>query len=119
MAAVSGLSRSGHSKSRGHVVCPHTQSWALWLVILKAAFGLPLIEDERDLLYRVAEREPPGRRVRELWVIAGRRAGKDSVASLIAAWFAAFVDYAKAYLVNMGGDRPQDLLVNSVLAPSL
>jgi hypothetical protein len=32
----------------------------------------------------VAERKPPSRRVRELWVIAGRRAGKDSIASAIA-----------------------------------
>ena len=67
-------------------------SWRLWLVVLKAAFGLPLSDDERELLYSVAERDPPRRRVRELWVIAGRRAGKDSIASLIAAWFAAFVD---------------------------
>jgi hypothetical protein len=31
----------------------------------------------------VAEREPPGKRVKELWVIGGRRGGKDLIASAI------------------------------------
>ena len=94
-------------------------SWRLWLVVLKAAFGLPLSDDERELLYSVAERDPPRRRVRELWVIAGRRAGKDSIASLIAAWFAAFVDYAlllrpgeTANVVCLAVDRQQAKIVH-------
>jgi len=41
----------------------------------------------------VAERDPPRKRVRELWVRAGRRAGKDSIASAIAAHAAAFGEY--------------------------
>jgi len=32
----------------------------------------------------VADRDPPGQRVRELWLIVGRRGGKDSIASLVA-----------------------------------
>src|SRR3977135_2861389 len=50
----------------------------------RAAEGLPLNDDQHRDFARVAEREPPARRVRELWVIAGRRSGKDSVASAIA-----------------------------------
>jgi hypothetical protein len=48
---------------------------------------------ERELFRRVAERDPPTKRVREIWIIAGRRAGKDSVASAIACWFSAFQSY--------------------------
>jgi hypothetical protein len=69
-------------------------SWAVWRAILKGAFALPMSEAEVELFRGVAERDPPTRRVRELWIIAGRRSGKDSVASLIAAWFGAFQDYS-------------------------
>jgi hypothetical protein len=68
-------------------------SWAVWRAILKAAFALPMSETEVELFRSVAERDPPKQRVRELWIVAGRRAGKDSIASLIAAWFGAFVNY--------------------------
>jgi hypothetical protein len=60
-------------------------SWATWRAVLRAAEGLPLDDDQHQAFARVAERDPPARRVRELWCIAGRRSGKDSVASAIAA----------------------------------
>jgi hypothetical protein len=68
-------------------------SWSVWRAVLKGAFALPMAEAEIELFRGVANRAPPKKRVRELWIIAGRRAGKDSVASAIATWFAAFVDY--------------------------
>jgi hypothetical protein len=68
-------------------------SWATWRAILKAAFAIPMGRRESELFRHVAERDPPRKRVRELWIIAGRRAGKDSVASAIAAWFSAFPSY--------------------------
>jgi hypothetical protein len=58
-------------------------SWDNWRTILKAAYGLPLTDDELAFFYDVADREPPSRRVKELWIIGGRRGGKDSIASLI------------------------------------
>lgn len=67
-------------------------SWDGWRSILKAAFGLPMSDPEREFFHQVAEREPPSRRVKELWIIAGRRAGKDSIASLITAHAAMFFD---------------------------
>ena len=63
-------------------------SWSAWRAILKAAFALELTNDETELFRSVANRAPPKKRVRELWVIGGRRGGKDSIASLIATWFA-------------------------------
>lgn len=68
-------------------------SWHGWGAILKAAFGLPMTRGERMLFRAVAQRDPPRKRVRELWIVAGRRAGKDSIASVIGTWFAAFENY--------------------------
>ena len=56
------------------------ESWRGWRTVLKAAYGMPLDDDELPFFRKVAQRDPPGRRVRELWLIVGRRGGKDSVA---------------------------------------
>jgi hypothetical protein len=65
-------------------------SWTNWRTVLKAAYALPMTPAEIDFFHSVAGgRAPPDRQVRELWIIAGRRAGKDSVASAIAAYSAA------------------------------
>jgi hypothetical protein len=68
-------------------------SWDSWRVVLKAAFGLRMSDEERRLFRTLAQRDPPKKRVKELWIVAGMRAGKDSIASLIAAYFAAFTNY--------------------------
>jgi hypothetical protein len=65
-------------------------SWDGWRSILKAAFALPMSESERAFFRSVAERDPPRSQVRELYCIGGRRSGKDSVASLIAAYSSVF-----------------------------
>ena len=52
-------------------------SWDTWRAILKAAFALPMSDRELALFRSVAERDPPKKRVRELWIIGGRRGGKD------------------------------------------
>ncbi len=65
------------------------ESWDVWKAILKAAYALPLTAQERAYFQAVAEREPPTKPVREVWIIAGRRGGKDSVASVIAGQAAA------------------------------
>jgi hypothetical protein len=57
-------------------------TWATWLVVLKAAFGLPLDDAELLTFMTVAgDRKPPSQRVRELWCIAGRRSGKSHIAA--------------------------------------
>lgn len=62
------------------------ESWNTWRAVLKAAYALPMTAADRELFARVAgPRKLPSRRVRELWVVAGRRGGKDSIASVIAA----------------------------------
>jgi hypothetical protein len=65
-------------------------SWTGWHTILKAAFALPMTDGETAFFQSVAgDRLAPTDVVRELWLIAGRRAGKDSIASAVAAFAAA------------------------------
>lgn len=74
-------------------------SWWGWLVVIKAAFGEPLDYRELEFFRQVAGgRDPPGRRVKELWLLVGRRGGKDSAASVIATTIARFVDTSRLRL---------------------
>jgi hypothetical protein len=57
---------------------------------LKGAFSLPMDDAEREVFQLLAGREPPRKRVKELWIVGGRRGGKDSIAALIIAWMATF-----------------------------
>lgn len=93
-------------------------SWDLWRAILKAAFGEPMTEDDVKRFREVAERDPPKRRVRELWVIAGRRSGKDSIAAAIAT-VAGMGDYSahlrpgeRASIMCLASDRGQSKIVH-------
>lgn len=95
-------------------------SWDGWRTILRAAFGLPLSDIEREFFRSVAEREPPPARVRELWIVVGRRGGKDSVASLIGAHAAALFDQPerlrpgeRALVMCLAVDRDQAKIVLS------
>src|SRR5262249_21385940 len=76
-------------------------TWATWLVVMRAAFALPLDNAEREVFASVAGgRVLPLKRVRELWVIAGRRGGKSRMAAALAVYFALFVVHKLA-----GGER--------------
>ena len=58
------------------------------------AFGLPLDDEEREVFATIAgDRVPPLKRVRELWVAAGRRSGKSRMAAALAIYFALFVKH--------------------------
>jgi hypothetical protein len=70
-------------------------SWWPWRVILKAAYGYTLDPGELHFFRTVAERDPPKQRVRELWLIVGRRGGKDSIASLLATTAARYADTSR------------------------
>jgi hypothetical protein len=97
-------------------------SWWTWRAVLRAAEGLPLDDDQHQAFARVAEREPPTSRARELWCIAGRRSGKDSIASAIAA-AAGMNDYRKhlrpgerATVLCLACDRAQARIVHRYIA---
>jgi hypothetical protein len=94
------------------------ETWDGWRAVLKAAYALPMTGDEVEFFRSVAERDPPKRRVRELWCIVGRRGGKDSVASVIAAHSAALFDQGyrlrpgeRALVMCLAVDRDQAKVV--------
>lgn len=93
------------------------ESWNGWRAILKGAFALPMSDAEREFFRQVANRDPPTAPVRELWVIAGRRAGKDSIASVITAHAAALFDGSalrrgeRALCMCLACDRDQARIV--------
>ena len=72
-------------------------SWAKWRAILKAAFALPLTDDElaivRELTHRLTL---PTKPVRELWLFIGRRAGKTIIAALLAVFATCCCTYTLA-----------------------
>jgi hypothetical protein len=92
--------------------------WDGWKAVLKGAFGIRMNDDERAFFRSVAQRDPPRKRVREVWSIAGRRAGKDSIASAIDVWFLAFEDFQSrlrpgeaASVISIASDREQAKLL--------
>ena len=92
--------------------------WFAWRCILKAAFALKMDDREIEFFRSIADRDPPKQRVRELWVIGGRRGGKDSIASLIIAHAAALFDGAdklrpgeRALCMCLACDREQAKIV--------
>jgi hypothetical protein len=65
-------------------------SWDGWRSILRAIYCLPMSEQDRAFFKLVAERDPPTKRPREVWIIAGRRSGKSAITSLVASFSAIF-----------------------------
>ncbi len=99
-------------------------SWKAWRVVLKAAFGLPLAGDELSIFHEIAgDRSPPASRVRELWIVVGRRGGKDSIVSGIATFVAAIEEAhvgrlrpgEKATVACLASDRDQAKIVLSYI----
>ena len=70
------------------------ESWQTWRIALKGAFGLALTDAERVVFDAIAGgRNPPTQRVRELWCIVSRRAGKSKMAAALSVYFACFVKH--------------------------
>jgi hypothetical protein len=93
-------------------------TWNGWRTVLKAAYCLPMDEAETEFIRTIAERDPPTKQVRELWCIVGRRGGKDSVASVIAAYSAALFSEGhrlrpgeRALVACLAVDRDQSKVV--------
>jgi hypothetical protein len=73
------------------------ETWATWTITLKAAFALPLTDEERKTFAAISGgRVLPLKRVRELWCIIGRRGGKSRMAAALAVYFALFVKHKLA-----------------------
>lgn len=76
----------------GHVL--RGDSWRTWRILLIAAMGEQLTEDEREIFRRVTGREhEPNKRVSELEVIAGRRGGKTIALAALVTYISALCDH--------------------------
>jgi len=74
-------------------------TWAAWRVYLRALFMIP-IDDKADLkVFRECTglKKPPKQRIRESFLICGRRSGKSFILSLAAVFLACFKEW-QAYL---------------------
>jgi hypothetical protein len=105
--------------SPGGILADHFRgpTWDRWRAVLKAAGGEALTKAELKLFQGVAQRNPPRKPVSELWLICGRSAGKDSVASAVAT-VAATCDYSArlrpgemATILRLAVDRTQASIV--------
>ena len=93
-------------------------SWSTWRVVLKAAFAQPLSPAEVEVFHAIAgDRRPPARPVNELDCIAGRGAGKDSIAAGLACFMAVVGDFSRlrpgehATVLCLAVDRHQAQIV--------
>jgi hypothetical protein len=69
-------------------------TWAAWLVVLKAVFGLAMTADELEIFQRhTGRKSPPLGGSKETYLIIGRRGGKSFISALIAVFVACFGDF--------------------------
>src|SRR5438093_9717283 len=70
------------------------ETWAAWLVVLKAIFGLPMTAEDLVLFKRHTGRLfPPIGGSKETYLIIGRRGGKSFISALITCFIACFIDF--------------------------
>jgi hypothetical protein len=76
----------------GAALGPSLDSWQTWRIVLKAAFALPLSDEERKVFAAIAgDRGLPKQRVRELWAVVARRGGKSRTAAAAGCYLACFM----------------------------
>lgn len=82
-------------------------SWRLWRILLIAAMGEPLTDDERPLFVSVTGRSrEPLERVDEFWGICGRRSGKTRAAGVLGAYIAGLCDWNDYLAPGERGELP-------------
>jgi hypothetical protein len=93
-------------------------SWDTWRTVLRAAFAQPLTAAEVEVFRAIAgDRRPPAHPVNELDCIAGRGAGKDSIAAGLACFMAVVGDFSRlrpgehATVLCLAVDRDQAQIV--------
>ena len=88
-------------------------SWSRWLAVLRAAFALPMSDQDCIAFKEVTgNRAPPRQRVNELWCIVGRRSGKTRTAAAICVYIGAIEQHRLAsgevgYVLLIAASRDQ------------
>ena len=72
-------------------------TWSRWLSVLRAAFALKTTAKDLAAFKQVAgNRDPPNKRVNELWAVVGRRSGKTRIAAAISVYIGAIEQHRLA-----------------------
>ncbi|MBA7596007.1 hypothetical protein ES703_02976 [subsurface metagenome] len=100
-------------------------TWHAWEVYLRALYGLP-IEDRKDRkLFKdcTGLRRSPATRIKESFVICGRRSGKSFISSIVAVYIATFKDWSKflsagerGYIFIIANDKSQARIVKNYVS---
>jgi len=102
---------------------PEAETWTAWRVFLATVFGIPMSGDDPATAMAIyakctGRQTFPTSPAREVWCIAGRRAGKSRIAALLAVFVAAFRSYVgvlapgeKATVAVIAADRQQARVV--------
>jgi hypothetical protein len=70
-------------------------SWLPWRILLIAAMGEDLTDEERAIFAKLTGRQrEPGERVAELWCVIGRRGGKSRAIATLLVYLATMADYS-------------------------
>jgi hypothetical protein len=85
------------------------ESWRSWRTILRGVNAERLTQSEASFFRSVTDRDPPRKRMREVWIVAGQRSGKGSVVSGVAA-------HAAASFEPAGRLRPGEVVTVAVCA---
>jgi len=79
-------------------------SWRAWKALVGAILGLPVTDEQADIIRRCTERaSPPTQPAREVWAIAGRKGGKSQVAALLAIFLSVFRTYRRSHGERLTG----------------
>lgn len=90
------------------------ESWNTWRAVLSATFGLGLDKKQQEIFNSLSGgRKCPVRRVRELWVVAGRRSAKTHVSATVGAYLATIGAEIEGIIDNLS---PGERGVVSILA---
>ncbi len=114
-----------HNKAVFGPLFKEAQTWHAWEVYLKGLFGLP-IEDEKDRkLFKACTglSKPAAERIRESFVICGRRSGKSYMSAVIAAYLASFRDWKpymspgeKGWIFIIANDKAQAGIIKAYIS---
>ena len=81
-------------------------SWLAWRVLLIAAMGEALTEEERAIFAKLTGRGwEPGERIDELWCVIGRRGGKSRAIAALLVYLATMADYCAQLVSGERGRR--------------